>query len=211
MPPKIKFFPWRVARNWIPTLVNLRLRGIDTNVLCPLCKKCPETFFHAIWECSSLKLVRLSAVWPPLLVVAGDQVLNFLILGKQVLQTEVFELLAIVLWRACFRRNKAVHSQLLLPVGEMLDWSCAFLEEFKSAMELKKSVSPSAGLHRAIISWSPHVSLLRLNVDASLNVALGVTGLGLIFRDAVGRNVVAGAVLLFGCFSPLMVEAFTVR
>ncbi|KAL5764465.1 hypothetical protein ACOSQ2_017059 [Xanthoceras sorbifolium] len=59
----------------------------------------------------------------------------------------------------------------------------------------KKSPSPAACPYGMCLLWVPPlVSLVKLNMDASVDVGSGVIGLGLIFRDDTGRPLMASAV-----------------
>ncbi|KAK3230518.1 hypothetical protein Dsin_002399 [Dipteronia sinensis] len=55
IPSKVKIFLWRVSHNWIPIGCNLNKRRIPVDVFCHICCRRPETSFHALWCCPSLK------------------------------------------------------------------------------------------------------------------------------------------------------------
>ena len=57
VPPKVKVFMWKASLNWIPTQCNLAAHGIPLSTLCPICESAPETSFHALWGCKSLKSI----------------------------------------------------------------------------------------------------------------------------------------------------------
>ncbi|KAL5760883.1 hypothetical protein ACOSQ2_019721 [Xanthoceras sorbifolium] len=134
IPPNVKVFIWKVAYNWILSTVNLSSGGIKADDLCFLCKRGPNTTFHALWGCPNLKSVRSSsAEWSAFLVVLEVHILDFLVTSKDKLEVFEFKLLCVVLWRVWFRRNRAIHGLLLLPAGEIVDWSCAFLFHFQEA------------------------------------------------------------------------------
>ncbi|KAL5753071.1 hypothetical protein ACOSQ2_023578 [Xanthoceras sorbifolium] len=61
---------------------------------------------------------------------------------------------------------------------------------------------------RTPLVWiPPHVSVFKLNVDASLASNSGVVGLGFVIRDNVGHVRVAGSLKMNTFLSPLLDEA----
>ena len=55
IPPKIRIFSWKACVNALPTLLNLRKRGVNTNGMCPVCGLEVESIYHALFKCSSVK------------------------------------------------------------------------------------------------------------------------------------------------------------
>ena len=49
---KIKIFAWRACVDALPTMVNLKKRGIGEIDLCPCCGREMESIFHSIIRCS---------------------------------------------------------------------------------------------------------------------------------------------------------------
>lgn len=56
-PNKVKVFAWRFRKDSLPTKSALKRRRIIEVSLCPLCGREEETSCHALWRCSSTKLV----------------------------------------------------------------------------------------------------------------------------------------------------------
>ncbi|KAF3951697.1 hypothetical protein CMV_022679 [Castanea mollissima] len=57
IPEKIRIFAWHLCWNAIPTMVNLNKRGIQVDVLCPICKNEEEDVEHAVLNCELAKAV----------------------------------------------------------------------------------------------------------------------------------------------------------
>ena len=57
IPSKIKIFAWRAFVDALPTMVNLRKRGIGENDFCPCCGREVESIFHTIIKCEVAKRV----------------------------------------------------------------------------------------------------------------------------------------------------------
>ncbi|KAL5802726.1 hypothetical protein ACOSQ4_031031 [Xanthoceras sorbifolium] len=76
----------------------------------------------------------------------------------------------------------------------IVPWFRAYLAEFHGAFFLP----PSASILRGVIShiaWScPPASLLKLNVDASIQAPAGMIGLGAIFRDGEVNVLLSAAI-----------------
>ncbi|KAL5757004.1 hypothetical protein ACOSP7_021424 [Xanthoceras sorbifolium] len=97
--------------------------------MCRLCNQDVESSLHAVWDCQKLRAVRSRLdVGNALSSFSVGSVFYFLCATKVRLSLSEFELLCVVFWR-----NRAIHGQLLLPVGEVCDWACAFLERFQEA------------------------------------------------------------------------------
>ncbi|KAL5825608.1 hypothetical protein ACOSQ3_021671 [Xanthoceras sorbifolium] len=138
----------------------------------------------------------------------GLRPLDFLRAAQSQLQVADFELLCVILWRCWFRRNRAVHGQLLLPAGEVLAWSSSFLAEYQVGGTRPPSTS---SLTRSVSRWvPPPTGSFKLNVDASLAVHAGVIRLGLVIRDSLERVRAAGSVSVAALFSPILAEATAV-
>ena len=54
---KIRIFAWQACMNALPTMQNLRVRGVNTEGRCPLCDQCTENTMHALFSCDIPKLV----------------------------------------------------------------------------------------------------------------------------------------------------------
>ena len=56
IPEKIRIFAWRLCMS-LPTMANLNRRGIQVDVLCPICKNEEEGVEHAILSCELVEAV----------------------------------------------------------------------------------------------------------------------------------------------------------
>lgn len=57
VPNKVKSFCWRALHEIIPTKVNLQKKGIDTNLICPICNCFLESSDHVLFTYSRAKSV----------------------------------------------------------------------------------------------------------------------------------------------------------
>lgn len=54
---KVKMFVWRLVLNALPTLMNLRMRHINTDGMCPICNIEEESTNHLFLRCGWVKLI----------------------------------------------------------------------------------------------------------------------------------------------------------
>ena len=54
---KIKIFAWTACVDALPTMVNLKEKGIGDNDFCPCCRRDVESTFHSIISCKVAKRV----------------------------------------------------------------------------------------------------------------------------------------------------------
>lgn len=51
IPPKTKFFLWRLCRNNIPVRYLIRGKGVITTIVCPMCNLDVEHLLHIFFDC----------------------------------------------------------------------------------------------------------------------------------------------------------------
>jgi hypothetical protein len=57
LPGKVKIFLWRLARNSLPTRMNISRKRIDLDTRCPMCYRLNEDGGHLFLKCKSVKQV----------------------------------------------------------------------------------------------------------------------------------------------------------
>ena len=67
--PRIKTFLWMCAHDSIRVRSCLMKRGVCVEDLCPICQEAPESVFHALRDCSWVKLM-----WSKLGITEANQV-----------------------------------------------------------------------------------------------------------------------------------------
>ncbi|KAH7571945.1 hypothetical protein JRO89_XS04G0171800 [Xanthoceras sorbifolium] len=160
----------RACHGWLPSMEVLAKKRVPVDGLCPLCKVSLETPLHAIWNCSSLRVVRKACVGVHQVVFNDNMpVLEFVIWCHDHVNQLQLETLCIVWWRVWFCRNRAIHSSSFFPVSEVMPWSSAYLAEYQAA-NLKPTLNPLA-----------------------VNVREKKVGLGVVIRNASGVVVAAGS------------------
>ncbi|KAL5752757.1 hypothetical protein ACOSQ2_023264 [Xanthoceras sorbifolium] len=80
-----------------------------------------KPLFHAVWFCKSLETIRADRAFLAFPPVHGDlPILDFFLSYKSLNALAQFELLAVVWWRAWFRRNKLVHDEVSFSVADIV-------------------------------------------------------------------------------------------
>ena len=57
LPTKIRIFAWQACMSSLPTMQNLRTRGVNTEGRYPMCDQCIESTSHALFDCDTPRSV----------------------------------------------------------------------------------------------------------------------------------------------------------
>ena len=109
IPPKIRIFTWKACVNALPTMSNLRRRGVNTDGLCPVCGLEAESICHALLKCGSVK--RILDLWNESPIVIGAENMDFSYLALNLVDAGTprdMELLVVVAWTIWHSRNLKV-------------------------------------------------------------------------------------------------------
>ncbi|KAL0325429.1 UNVERIFIED_CONTAM: hypothetical protein Sradi_5112200 [Sesamum radiatum] len=124
--PKVQLFTWRSCANAIPTLENLRRKGVDVDGGCPNCGEEAEDLHHAlhsssfarlVWELSKIPLARIT--W------TNNIIERWFRLVRNKLDEQEPELFLIMCWALWKNRNKKLfdgHATQAYEVISMARW-----------------------------------------------------------------------------------------
>ncbi|KAL5819428.1 hypothetical protein ACOSQ4_023270 [Xanthoceras sorbifolium] len=211
LPAKVKVFLWKASHDWLPSFSQLFERKVVGSTRCSLCFRAVETPFHAVWFCKSLETIRADRAFLAFPPVHGDlPILDFFLSYKSLNALAQFELLAVVWWRAWFRRNKLVHNEVSFSVADIVPWSRSFLSEFQSS-RFASAVRPSVAMLRGHNWRPPKVPLLNINCDAALSVVDHQVGLGVVIRDCCRRVKLSAACSWDASLDPSVAEVIAIR
>ncbi|KAK9932942.1 hypothetical protein M0R45_020161 [Rubus argutus] len=183
----------------LPTRDRLSERGIDIDTQCPLCDEEVETPVHALRDCriasevlsiAHLALVPLASQYSSVQAWLPDRFRH--------LSKESFSILLMLLWAIWRNRNSQVWDEVSQSAAVIVPITLGWWEEFRSA-----HVSSHAPRQPILQKWKkPSAGFVKLNVDASFNLASRRAGLGGVFRDSQGVKEACSRHLV-----PLIVES----
>ncbi|CAI8589602.1 unnamed protein product [Vicia faba] len=110
---RVKIFLWRLARNILPTYQNLRKKGMNLNLSCPLCDASLEFPHHLFLSCSVVKLVWLESI-----LSSPDPV--------------SIQLICVALWSIWYYRNQWLFQKIPFVPRVVVESVADFLVEFNS-------------------------------------------------------------------------------
>ncbi|KAK9035354.1 hypothetical protein V6N11_077396 [Hibiscus sabdariffa] len=160
LPPKVNITVWQIANNYLPTLANLRLRRLNVDTRCPLCKIATESIDHIMRDSWKEWLAR-----------------TFVSLTMQHRRAVM-----VTFWAVWYTRNQVVHEGIVPSDHNTLSFVVAFLREHDV-------FNPPACLRplRSHGSWSAPVSdVIKVNFDASFDAFVRKFVFGVVCRDSEG-------------------------
>ncbi|KAK1549604.1 hypothetical protein Q3G72_004632 [Acer saccharum] len=139
IPPKVKFFVWRLCNNALPSLSNLLVRKVVRDVMCPKCGQNSETVGQALWWCAKSAEVWVSTpFWESISKFKGlgcEVVLRGL---SECLKADAVESICMVLWGIWQSRNVVVHKGNGRSTASILEGSFGLLQDFQASKKLSR-------------------------------------------------------------------------
>ncbi|XVF07913.1 hypothetical protein REPUB_Repub06bG0180100 [Reevesia pubescens] len=201
VPPKIKFFLWRLLWNILPTRSNLNAKGIACYNSCVVCGRHPESTYHIFFTCNFSRTVWLS-LCPELVQMlttlsSPDSFWDDL-LSKA---SEVSHLRVVLcsLWFLWTNRNNCLYKDCCFTPSTFCHLVHNLFMSFPVAKPVSTSICPSP-----VISWCPPAdNVVKINVDASYNANNRTVGLGMVARDCSGSILLCAVTSVRFMTSPL--------
>ncbi|KAL0011421.1 hypothetical protein SO802_006529 [Lithocarpus litseifolius] len=100
---------YKACVNALPTLLNLRKRGVNTDGMCPVCGLEFESIYHALVKCVGVK--NIWDMWKECPIVIGAENMDFSNLALKMLEVGTprdMELLVVIAWVIWHGRNLRV-------------------------------------------------------------------------------------------------------
>ncbi|XP_019197365.1 PREDICTED: uncharacterized protein LOC109191235 [Ipomoea nil] len=167
----------------------------------------PDSAFHIFGTCDAV--VR---IWAALGITSApgsfNDVVDWFFHMLAVLKGEVLDKFLMVCWGVWRSRNQYVWEGVVFNSDMMLRRTLSFWQGWKHANETEQADEQVQVLSR----WKPPQSgRWKLNTDASVNAAAGITGIGWVLRGHDGGFMAAKNVRFEGVYTINEAEAIAVR
>ncbi|KAG2574039.1 hypothetical protein PVAP13_7KG295601 [Panicum virgatum] len=207
VPPKVRIFAWRLAKNALPTNENKKARHILETSTCAICGFEAETAFHAVVSCPHARdlFEAMRTEWPvpdtKQLHLSGP---DWLLLLLDRLPAAYQAPLLLILWRNWNDRNAVTHGGARLSIEE----SARALKSLQNtlykttnhtsddikgkatmnifAREQKKEATPM-NLAQKLRWQPPGDGWVKINIDGSFIESTGQASAGIVIRDQLGQ------------------------
>lgn len=182
VPTSARNFLWRLARNILPTRSNLGKKGINMDMLCPICNDSEENQEHLFMYCQPIQ--QLWFVTQLGIHVPHNHNLNSWLLQwlkcPDPLAAQIF---CITLWKIWKARNQTVFKKASFNPIYIAGTIAEFIEEYNLANQpLSKS-----NMRNDPERWkAPNVAAMKINVDAGC-FDNGTIGWGFLVRNFEGK------------------------
>jgi hypothetical protein len=227
VPPKVRIFAWKLARNALATEANMAHRGIRTLSTCKICGSADETTYHAMITCPHARGLWevMREVWD----LPKDEILfennpDWFMHALKRLDVDQRVAFLMVLWRVWHIHNELTHDKRPAP----LEASKRFLMGYVKSLLLieqhqyidtekgKQSIDEIKGFSKKgkRIENRPHIKQkwkppdeggTKLNVDGAFSHD-GRAGTGMILRHSDGSVIFAACRQLRVCTDALEAE-----
>ncbi|KAK2405034.1 hypothetical protein P8452_10587 [Trifolium repens] len=206
LPNNIKNFMWRLARNILPTRVNLQKKGISLDTSCPLCHNAAENGQHIFMHCNLLKLVLFASplgCHPPLSVDLNCWLLEWLSCSDKL----AAQLFCTILWKFWYARNQAVFKGSPVEPVRVAQSALLFVHDFNNA-NLNSRPLQAAIRENNTLPIPPRQFSIFVDAGCFSNAQ---TGWGLVIKDY------SGGVIWSACrrenieVTPILAEALGLR
>ena len=139
IPPKIRIFMWKACENALPTMLNLRKRGVATDGVCPICGNEAKSICHALFRCNFAKDVWSRWNECTIKICAENQDFVDVALGLFYAGTNKdMEIMAVTAWAIWYNRNQCVHEGEKLAAGQVWDFALNLLLNYNEASKFFK-------------------------------------------------------------------------
>jgi ribonuclease HI len=191
-PNVVKMFIWRACNEVLPTRCNLFQRKAIENKICPCCEVEDDDALHALWLCPAAKDVWgcSSSSFQKFCFAGADFQSLFAYCMDRCTKDEL-DLMATTARRIWLRRNAWIFEQRFehpdIVYNEAMKAWMAFKRCNMIDHEVFSKVERNDENRNRPNKWSPPpAGVLKVNWDASINVAKDWVGLGIIARDSNG-------------------------
>lgn len=212
LPSKVKNFLWRVVSRLLPTKDLLRVRNVDTNVVCPICQVENESIEHILVNCSFADHChQLSS--PSLIQEGTNSFAEWLSCVFENHDKNAVHVSVVVCWLLWKNRNDAIWKQRSVDSSELVNSAFSILNQWRSVQDKNFDhflafVNPEDGVEQ----WhKPENNSVKINTDAALFEEPNRYSYAFVTRDHFGSLVEASSKCKLGRVSPEFAKAVSIR
>ncbi|CAN1786653.1 Putative ribonuclease H protein At1g65750 [Linum perenne] len=213
LPPKIKFFLWRVCRNAVPTKSGLLRRRCGNSSICLTCNANEETLEHLLFHCP-VSISFWQQVLPQLHYPAPDQLTKswFSSIASSVSDSTATQI-GFTIWYIWKMRNELVFQNIYPSLSDLSSRRLYELQQWNSNAAVRNTVSSLATNNGSSVqltnSLAPTAYSFRVVCDGAFKASIQKGAYGVIVYNAEG-NVVNGRAGSVKCAAPVCAEAYAV-
>ncbi|CAN1132820.1 hypothetical protein LINPERHAP2_LOCUS7265 [Linum perenne] len=212
IPPKLRFFLWRLCHRILPSTEALRSREKDVPLECQVCHDGPESIEHIFYKCLVSKMFYIyTGIHIEALPHTHPTITWRAIASRPILEQQLWVL---SWWRIWKSRNWVVFEYLQYSMPALHMHLICGLDEVAFLPPLHPPSSPRWARPPPIplcSSWRPPSHLrLKINVDGATSFALGGE-IGLVVRDHSSAILFATGITYPGITNSLVLELLAFR
>uniref|UniRef100_A0A803QEG5 Reverse transcriptase n=1 Tax=Cannabis sativa TaxID=3483 RepID=A0A803QEG5_CANSA len=212
LPSKVSNLLWRACTQCLRTLVQLKTKRVDVNLLCPICLEEDESVLHYLVTCRVVKLCW-NRVGIGTMVTPGSGFLDWCWGVFQHATSDQLCLMATVCWAVWGARNDLVWNGKAVIPDNIIEFAKKYLDKWKNARQSDSDTSYSpfqAGDGNE--HWCPpHSDCIKINVDATLFERNQSYGFGLVARDSNSLLIEGRTALVYGVVEPVLAEVLGIK
>ena len=186
VPPKVKIFAWHVRLDGLPTMLNLRRRGLNTVGFCQICDKDLESISHALFHCNHAK--QTWSCWSDCPTNLYSPTQDFIGITSQIMEKGSsidLDLFFMVAWSIRGNRNNAIHNDAGCPLTQVWKIAKRSLINFTISNLHDQPSHPMVKAH-----WSPPPpSFHKINVDGATTNNREHYSIRVIIQDHTGATI----------------------
>ncbi|KAA3464775.1 reverse transcriptase [Gossypium australe] len=193
IPTKIKIFIWKISWNYIANKVNMNIRRLVNNSLCPRCGDGEETLNHLFCECPvSIEVWRVLSDLD-LTGFTNVEFSDWLTMVVVSLSLEKCRTFCIALWSIWGDRNSRIHENQI--------------DQAKRSSDLFIAISKN---------WTdkwrhPPGSRIKINFDGAFDERSKVSAFGVVVRGSRGNILISSVDIHRGVHAAFAAEAIACR
>ncbi|KAH1098169.1 hypothetical protein J1N35_015090 [Gossypium stocksii] len=184
---KIRTYMWKLTKGFLPTLYNLKNKGLVRNVCCPVSKEDEESVIYLTRDCKFTRNILQELGVEDSTTDRNQNWQNWLVdflFKNDIIKCKI---LVVSFWALWFNRNRVYHEGLKPKEQEVISFIKAYMVENEL---LEGSLAPKTV--PKIVKWEPpNRDMVKINFDASFQQDLNTSKAGIIARNKDGLIMVA--------------------